>query len=213
MSQRNPRTKELLLAAAREEFAAHGIAGARVDRIAERANVNKERIYGYFGNKEKLFDAVITDALDRLAAAVPLTAADDPAEYVGRVYDFHRDNPALLRLMLWEALHYREGELPNESERAARYRQKAENLAGALGQPPSREIALRLLTLIGLAAWPLAVPQFARIIQDTVAEPQDGPEPASVREQLVAFARLALDRPTGTRRPNGAVPAEARVSG
>jgi AcrR family transcriptional regulator len=38
-------TKERLLAAATDEFAAHGIAGARVDRIAAAARANKQLIY------------------------------------------------------------------------------------------------------------------------------------------------------------------------
>src|SRR5262245_6177023 len=102
MTRDTGHTKERLLAAATEELPAHGIAGARVDRIAANAGVNKERIYGYFGNKQKLFDAVVVRALDEVAEAVPLHPGDDPAEYVGRVYDFHRDNPVLVRLLLWE---------------------------------------------------------------------------------------------------------------
>ena len=53
-------TKARLLEAATEEFAAHGIAGARVDRIAAAANANKQLIYAYFGSKDQLFDAVLT---------------------------------------------------------------------------------------------------------------------------------------------------------
>jgi AcrR family transcriptional regulator len=45
-----------LLDAAFEEFAQHGLAGARVDRIAEAAQANKGLIYVYYGNKEQLFD-------------------------------------------------------------------------------------------------------------------------------------------------------------
>src|SRR5712691_1278983 len=46
-----------ILAAATEEFTKHGIAGARVDRIAAAANSNKAMLYAYFGNKEQLFEA------------------------------------------------------------------------------------------------------------------------------------------------------------
>ncbi|WP_217146124.1 TetR family transcriptional regulator, partial [Streptomyces sp. AC627_RSS907] len=44
-------TKARLLAAARAEFARHGVAGARVDRIAAAAKANKRLLYVYFGNK------------------------------------------------------------------------------------------------------------------------------------------------------------------
>lgn len=57
------RTRQLLLDAAVEEFAEHGPEGARVARVATRAGVNKERIYQYFGNKQKLFVAVLESEL------------------------------------------------------------------------------------------------------------------------------------------------------
>jgi len=54
-------TRKSLLAAARNEFARHGFEGARVDRIADRANVNKAMIYYHFGSKERLYKAVVED--------------------------------------------------------------------------------------------------------------------------------------------------------
>jgi AcrR family transcriptional regulator len=192
-------TKHRLLAAAKEEFAAHGIAGARVDRIATLAGVNKERIYGYFGNKQKLFDRVVDQALDELTEAVPLEPGGDPAEYVGRVYDFHHANPALVRLFLWEALHYRDDVLPNEAQRAGRYERKVAALAETFGTEASPRVAACLLSLIGLAAWPNAVPQMARLILGGTA-----PQP-DLRAYIVEFTRRALagslpalPAPTGT---------------
>ncbi|NJP82382.1 helix-turn-helix transcriptional regulator, partial [Streptomyces sp. AA8] len=49
------RTRQALLDAAVDEFAEHGFDGARIERIGTRAGVNKERIYQYFGNKQRLF--------------------------------------------------------------------------------------------------------------------------------------------------------------
>jgi len=49
----------LFLAAATAEFARYGLGGARVDRIAARANANKRMLYYYYGNKEALFLAVM----------------------------------------------------------------------------------------------------------------------------------------------------------
>lgn len=58
--QRDPeRTREALMDAARAEFAAKGLAGARVGAIAERAGVNKQLISYYFGGKEGLYQAII----------------------------------------------------------------------------------------------------------------------------------------------------------
>jgi len=190
------RTKQLLLTAGQDEFAAHGIAGARVERIAAQAGVNKERIYAYFGSKEKLFDAVVAAAVDEVAAAVPITEAEDPADYVGRVYDFHRANPTLVRLFLWEALHYRENPLPNDEDRAQLYRTKVAALAKVLGVEASRDVAAVLLMLIGLAAWPNAVPQMVRLILD---EPTDSDEfTLDMRAHLVDFTRQALPNAAST---------------
>jgi TetR/AcrR family transcriptional regulator len=51
------RTKASVLQAAIDEFAQHGLAGGRVDRIARRAGVNKQALYYHFGDKDALFTA------------------------------------------------------------------------------------------------------------------------------------------------------------
>ncbi len=51
--------KKAILAAARHEFSAKGMAGARVNEIADRSGVNKQLIYYYFGNKEGLYAAAL----------------------------------------------------------------------------------------------------------------------------------------------------------
>jgi len=61
-SRNAERTKDDILAAARAEFCAHGLGGARVDAIARRAGANKRLLYHYFGNKEDLYRAVLRDA-------------------------------------------------------------------------------------------------------------------------------------------------------
>jgi TetR/AcrR family transcriptional regulator len=52
-------TRKKLLTAARREFAQSGLAGARVDEIADRAGVNKQLVYHYFGDKDALYLAVL----------------------------------------------------------------------------------------------------------------------------------------------------------
>jgi|SRR5215469_1894617 len=63
-------TKAAILAAALQEFAELGLAGARIDEIARTARVNKALLYYYFGSKERLYQGVVeqmfvamTDAL------------------------------------------------------------------------------------------------------------------------------------------------------
>ena len=160
---RNPDvTRAALLAAARDEFAALGIAGARVDSIAARSGVSKQRIYGHFTNKEGLFDAVLSEYLDNFASSAEMTPSD-PVAYVGQVFDCHRKDPTLLRLMLWEALHYTDRPVPDETERAGRYREKVSAMARDAGLPDA-DAAILVLILIGMAAWPSAVPQLRRLI-------------------------------------------------
>jgi len=67
--RRNPTaTRQKLLAAARREFAASGLAGARVDEIAARAGVNKQLVYHYFGDKDALYLAVLEWVYEEIRA-------------------------------------------------------------------------------------------------------------------------------------------------
>jgi AcrR family transcriptional regulator len=92
-----------LLDAALAEFAEYGLAGARVDRIAEAAQANKRLIYVYYGSKEQLFDAVLAQRVGALFDAVPLTA-EDLSGFVGAVFDHLVASPQLLRLSKWRQL-------------------------------------------------------------------------------------------------------------
>jgi AcrR family transcriptional regulator len=97
------RTRQRILAAATEEFAASGIAGARVNRIAEVAGCNKAMLYAYFGSKDQLFDAVFTAHVERYLSTVGFDA-DDLPEYAGRVFDYFERHPDELRLSVWYRL-------------------------------------------------------------------------------------------------------------
>jgi TetR/AcrR family transcriptional regulator len=61
-------TRKKLLTAARREFAANGLAGARVDEIAARAGVNKQLVYHYFGDKDALYLAVLEWVYEEIRA-------------------------------------------------------------------------------------------------------------------------------------------------
>ncbi|MCA2226448.1 TetR/AcrR family transcriptional regulator [Nonomuraea aurantiaca] len=179
-------TRAALLEAARGEFAAYGVAGARVDRIAERAGVNKERIYGHFGSKEKLFDAVITEALDDLTARIALPGAD-PADYVAKLTDYYHEHPDLVRLLMWEALNYRGQDLlPGQEARVERCARKTASLAEGQGEEPDATTARRLFLLTGLALFQSMMPQLARIILGEDADSPAGRR--ALRDQAAAMA-------------------------
>jgi AcrR family transcriptional regulator len=96
-------TREKLLAAARAEFQEHGLAGGRVDRIGERAGVNKRLIYVYFGDKDRLFEEVIRQNRNAVGAAVRFDAEDLPG-YALRLYDYWQEHPDSVRLFWWRNL-------------------------------------------------------------------------------------------------------------
>jgi len=72
-------SKEYIAKAAQSEFAEHGFSGARTDRIARSAGVNKQLIYYYYGSKSKLYVAMA-----RLAAQ-DLSLQNQPASSQGSV--------------------------------------------------------------------------------------------------------------------------------
>jgi len=175
-------TRARLLAAARDEFAEHGIAGGRVDRIAQRAGVNKQRIYGHFDSKEGLFLAVIKEAFDERSEALGLPSGD-LADFVGRIYDFHREHPQLLRLYLWEALYYGPTARDSDDARIDSYTAKANSVSDVLELHDDRRARALLLTLIGIGAWPLAVPQLTKLIcGDNTSEDE-------LRDELIELTR------------------------
>ena len=99
-------TRRRILEAASAEFAQHGIAGARVDRIASAARTNKAQLYDYFGGKDQLFDAVFAESLERIVDVVPISA-DDLADWAVRLYDEYLVRPDLIRLATWSRLERR----------------------------------------------------------------------------------------------------------
>ncbi|MEV6902483.1 TetR family transcriptional regulator [Amycolatopsis sp. NPDC051372] len=109
MARDAEQTKQRLLEAAISEFAAYGIAGARVDRVAAAAGCNKAMIYSYFGSKEGLFDAAFDERTGAFFEAVPFDAGD-LAGYTGRAFDYFDEHPETLRLSTWYRLERSEAE-------------------------------------------------------------------------------------------------------
>jgi AcrR family transcriptional regulator len=104
-------TRIRILDAALGEFARHGLGGARVDRIATRADANKRMLYYYFGDKEALFLAVLERAYEDIRTAEQKLRLLDvaPVEGVRRLVEFtwryYLDHPEFLTLLNSENLH------------------------------------------------------------------------------------------------------------
>jgi AcrR family transcriptional regulator len=96
-------SKARLLQAATDEFAAYGIAGARIERIANAARVNKAQIYSYYGNKDQLFDFVVDTHVACILKKVPFAAEDLPT-YAIHLFDYLIGNPHQVRLTTWNRL-------------------------------------------------------------------------------------------------------------
>lgn len=109
--QRDPEGMRLrILEAAKQEFAAHGLAGARVDRIAVKADANKRMLYYHVGNKEDLYLEVLEGAYEKIRVEERSLDLEhlDPPEAIKRLIDFTWNyflrNPEFLALLNSENL-------------------------------------------------------------------------------------------------------------
>lgn len=105
------RSQQTILLAARDEFALYGLAGARVDRIAERADINKRLIYYYFKSKDDLFLAVLESTYADIRAAEQKLHLDemDPVEAIRELVSFtwhyYLEHPEFISLLNSENQH------------------------------------------------------------------------------------------------------------
>jgi AcrR family transcriptional regulator len=105
------KTKEDILVAATEEFAALGLAGGRVDAIAERTKTSKRMIYYYFGSKNGLYLAVLEKAYiqARTYEADLNLAALDPVDalrkLINHTFDYDEASPDFVWLVMNENIH------------------------------------------------------------------------------------------------------------
>ena len=105
------RTQADILRVAEAEFGEKGLAGARIDEIAEATRTSKRMIYYYFGSKEGLYLAVLEEAYRRVRdIESELKLQDlDPEEGIRRLvaftFDHHLDHESYIRLVMSENIH------------------------------------------------------------------------------------------------------------
>src|SRR3954453_21236986 len=104
--QRDPQGMRVrILDAAKQEFAAHGLAGARADRIAANAGANKRMLYYHVGKKDDLYLAVLEGAYEKIRAEERSLDLEhlDPPKAIERLIDFTWNyfirNPEFLALL------------------------------------------------------------------------------------------------------------------
>jgi AcrR family transcriptional regulator len=104
-------TKRNILEVATQEFSAMGLAGARVDAIAERTNTTKRMLYYYFESKEGLYQAVLEKVYgDIRAVEQDLHVSElDPVEGMRKLveftFDYHDRHRDFVRLITIENIH------------------------------------------------------------------------------------------------------------
>ena len=108
MSRRSDATREKLYAAAVSLIGEQGYHGTTVDDIVDRAGVAKGTVYYHFAGKEELFQAMLTDGLERLSDAFreQVDAHDDPVDALEGIVvtelTFIRENQAFSKLLMSE---------------------------------------------------------------------------------------------------------------
>ncbi|MEU1046060.1 TetR family transcriptional regulator [Streptomyces sp. NPDC005897] len=187
LTSRGAATHRRILDVATREFAEHGIAGARVERIVAAARTNKAQLYAYFGSKDGLFDAIFFGSLDRIVNVVPIDAGD-LADWAVRLYDEYLRRPDLIRLATWARLERRPaGHLVDDADRRddAKLRAIAEAQAAGRVRPGDPFDVLALVIAMSMAWSP---------VSNVYAATAD--EPADLHERRRALLRDAVHRAT-----------------
>jgi AcrR family transcriptional regulator len=193
-----PGAAERILAAALREFADHGYAGARVERIFKQADVSPRSIYYHFGSKRGLYDAVRERLREQHFEDFVSGAADEPL--VDRLLanlDVAMTPRWQLwsRMLMWETLDggdgippYPEGTVPADLQmfRAAQERGEID-----------RDLDPHLLTLafVAITFWPVMFPQSAQRLTGGMPEDQS----LEARKKLIRdlVGRLGTPVPAG----------------
>jgi TetR/AcrR family transcriptional regulator len=195
---------ERILNAAMREFARHGFAGARVERIVSRADVSPRSLYYHFGSKRGLYEAVrerlrsqhfedfvrgVTNEplVDRLLGNIDLAVTPRWQQWA--------------RLLMWEALDggadkapYPEDTVPGDllAIRAAQDRGEID---------PELDPHLLTLAFIAITFWPTMFPQSTKRLTRGMAKDE-------LMQARKEFMRMLVQR-LGDRAPAIAAQPEA----
>lgn len=106
MRRRGEEVRDLIVAAARTEFAEQGFAGATTRGIARRAGASEVLIYRYFGSKAALFEEAVLGPFNRLLRAYLDRGSDlfpdqgSSETFVRSFYPFLKNNAGLLQALV-----------------------------------------------------------------------------------------------------------------
>lgn len=100
-----------ILRVATDEFAAHGLSGARIDDIARKTKASKRMIYYYFNDKEGLYQAVLERVYSTLRENEDKLKVEDLDPVAGlallvrATFEAHAATPMFIRLVMIENIH------------------------------------------------------------------------------------------------------------
>ncbi|MBC7761160.1 MAG: TetR/AcrR family transcriptional regulator [Candidatus Saccharibacteria bacterium] len=190
-------TKRRIIDSATREFAAYGFAGARINRIASEASANKQLIYRYFGGKQELYEAVLTE-MTRTSRALLAHEHDSGMSYVDFLtanasgIDRASEFPLWARILGWEGMT-NASQAPHIDElRRANFRSRSEWIRG---NQDSGEITSRyspeLLNamLMAVTIFPITMPKTFKLILDKEEISDD-----DLREWFTFVDELVRDR-------------------
>jgi TetR/AcrR family transcriptional regulator len=115
-TERADQTRARILDAALVEFSSNGLAGARTERIAEAAGVNKALIYYYFQGKDDLYAAALESVAARISAAsmqvlaLECSAGERLLRFTLNHFDRIYSQTVFQNLMQQEMIRFRKGE-------------------------------------------------------------------------------------------------------
>jgi TetR/AcrR family transcriptional regulator len=194
--------RERLLETATREFAAKGLAGARVDAIARAARSNKQLVYYYFGSKLGLYNEVIgrigPAAHDELFAESDGDEARTLAERVRRRarHSWGPTTQRWVRLMGWEALERGDRDILRERERFEIWRHRKREIEAAQERgevDPRFDAELLALALLAVELMPRILPQLTAVVTGL-----SNRDPAFLQRQEELLAELVEHlRPRG----------------
>ncbi|MBW8814134.1 MAG: TetR/AcrR family transcriptional regulator [Caulobacterales bacterium] len=177
------RTRKKIMEAARDEFAAHGFAGARIEAIARRAGVAKQLLYHYFSGKEALFEATLESKFGQHRPAG--AGGEGPgAAFVQRFRTALAD-PVWVRFLTWEAAEHEPSDqiIAEDVRRESVARQMAavaeRQARGEL--PADLPTDLLVLAIASLALYPLGYGQITRMVAG------QAPDDPAFQARWVAF--------------------------
>lgn len=165
-------TRERILEVATRQFAAKGLAGARVDEIAREARANKQLVYYYFGDKLGLYNEVlghmVSESRQKIRAEAGRKTLAEKIKLLARA-GTHPNSVRWQRLLSWEALEANpnENEIVREQDRRGSWQRHIESVraAQAAGEiDPELDPELLALALVSMAISPWVLPQVTKFI-------------------------------------------------